>query len=71
MEQKYKRFLEEHKLKPGDVFFADVLPCYACYISRYGELFVFKPEWEEYKLADDMWLDYIIDHGQTIWRAIE
>ncbi len=70
MSEDVKSFMEEHKLKCGDVFFVDALPCYACYIDEKGDLFVNRPEWDDYKFVDEMWLDFIMNHPTAmIWRV--
>lgn len=71
MGEDVKAFMEKWGLKCGEAFFSAIMPCYACYIDEKGDLFVMKPEWDDYKWVDEMWLDYIMNNEDAkIWRAI-
>ena len=71
MGEDVKAFMAKWGLKCGEAFFSAIMPCYACYIDEKGDLFVMKPEWDDYKWVDEMWLDYIMNNEDAkIWRAI-
>lgn len=75
MDEVVKAFMEDNYLKCGEAFFTEALPGYACYIDEKGDLFVNRPEWDDYKWVDEMWLGFIIRTtcdkkiGYRIWRA--
>ncbi len=70
MRDEVKDFMERWGLKCGEAFFSDALPGYACYIDEKGDLFVNKPEWDDYKWVDEMWLNYMmINRYAEVWRA--
>lgn len=70
MSKRVEQFLKDNNLNYDSVFFLDGLPGYAFSIDRLHELYVTKPEWEGFKLVDDMWLKYIlhrVELNDTVW----